>query len=148
MTSLCVFCGSSPGDDPRFIDNRSRVANAGAIREVFSEIFRQEPRDEWVRRLRDGGVPCGAVASVGEAMDGELVAARGLVQAVTHSEMGSYPAVMTPMRLHDTQAVSRTGAALLGEHTRDVLRDVAGMADGDIEVMIADGVARAPETNS
>ncbi|MGI9475151.1 MAG: CaiB/BaiF CoA transferase family protein [Hyphomicrobiaceae bacterium] len=129
-------------DDPRFVDNKSRVANTVAIREVFGEIFLHKTRAEWVTVLRAGGVPCGVVATVAEALDSELVTARGSVQPVTHSEMGSYPAIMTPARLHDTEAVSLAGAPLLGEHTRDVLRDVAGLDEAEVEALVAARVAR------
>lgn len=130
-------------DDPRFVDNNNRVANTVAIRDIFGEIFREKTRAEWVTQLRAGGVPCGSVATVAEALDSDLVTARGAVQPVTHTEMGSYPAIMTPARLHDTESVSLAGAALLGEHTREVLREVAGMGDTDIAALIEAGFARA-----
>ncbi len=128
--------------DPRFVDNNSRVANTAAIREVFEEIFREKTRAEWVKVLRAGGVPCGSVATVGEALDSDLARTRGAVQDVSHSDIGSYPAIMTPARLHGTEPVDLTGAALLGEHTREVLRSVAGLADADVEALIEKGIAR------
>ncbi|MFY0613070.1 MAG: CoA transferase [Hyphomicrobiaceae bacterium] len=128
--------------DPRFADNKSRVANTVEIRDVFSEVFRQKTRAEWISVLRAGGVPCGSVATVAEALDSTLVTTRGSVQPVTHSEMGSYPAIMTPARLHDTETVNLVGAPLLGEHTRDVLREVAGMDEVKIEALFEAGVAR------
>ena len=93
--------------------------------------------------LRAGGVPCGSVATVAEALDSDVTKALCTIQPVTHSEMGSYPALMTPARLHDTEAVDLTGGALLGEHTRDVLRDIAGMSEDEVTAMVAAGVARA-----
>lgn len=131
-------------DDPRFLTNNDRVANTAAIRETFGEIFRQKSRAEWVKLLRAGGVPCGQVATVAEALDSDLTKTLGTIQPVTHSEMGSYPAVMTPIRLHDTEAVNLAGGALLGEHTREVLRDLAGLSEREISAMLEAGIARSP----
>ena len=50
--------------------------------------------------------------------------------------------IMAPARLHDTEPVDLTGAALLGEHTREVLRSVAGLADADVEALVEKGIAR------
>ena len=142
---LCVDVIGQPelASDPRFLTNNDRVANTAEIRSVLSAIFKERPRAEWVERLRSKGVPCGAVASVAEAMEGDLVKARGSVQPVTHADIGQYPAVMSPPRLHDTEAVDLAGAPLLGEHTRDVLREVAGMSETEISAMIEQGHAKA-----
>lgn len=142
---LCVDVIGQPelASDPRFLTNNDRVANTTEIRAVLSAIFKERPRAEWVERLRSKGVPCGAVASVAEALDDDLVKARGSVQPVTHAEIGQYPAVMSPPRLHDTEAIDLTGAPLLGEHTRDVLREVAGMSEAEISALIEQGYAKA-----
>jgi crotonobetainyl-CoA:carnitine CoA-transferase CaiB-like acyl-CoA transferase len=128
--------------DPRFVDNERRVANKAEIREILAGIFKQKSRAEWIERLRAGGVPCGVVATVAEALESDLVKARGVVQPVTHSEMGSYRAVMTPARMHATEAVNMAGAPLLGEHTREVLRDVGGLGEAEVAGLIDAGVAR------
>lgn len=128
--------------DPRFVDNESRVAHTAEIRAVFGEIFRTKTRDTWVTELRAGGVPCGVVATVAEALDSDLARVRGSVQDVAHTAIGTYPAIMTPARLHDTEAVDLAGAPLLGEHTREVLRDVAGMEEAEVEALVEAGVAR------
>lgn len=141
---LCIDVGRPElATDPRFATNDARVTNTADIREIFGAIFKDLPRADWIARLREAGVPCGAVATVAEALDSELTAARGTVQPVTHTGMGSYRAVMTPPRFHDTKPVSLEGAALLGEHTRQVLRDVAGMPEAEITALINAGTARA-----
>ncbi len=145
FTRLCNDVVRRPelSTDPRFTTNNDRVAHTSDIREIFGEIFRHKTRAEWVTLLRAGGVPCGSVATVAEALDSDVTKALCTIQPVTHSEMGSYPALMTPARLHDTEAVDLTGGALLGEHTRDVLRDIAGMSEDEVTAMVAAGVARA-----
>lgn len=131
--------------DPRFADNPSRVRNAAAITEILDAILITQPREAWVARLRRAGVATGAVATVDEALASDLVAARGSIREVSHAGVGSYRALFGPVRLHDTAPTPRAGAPLLGQHTREVLRDVAGLDDTAITELARTGVAKLNE---
>ena len=130
-------------DDPRFKNNGGRVANVEALHAMLAAIFRTGTRAHWVARLREAGLAAGAVATVAEALGGELVSARGLVRELAHTTAGSYPAMRGPARLHETEEVPAHGAALLGEHTREVLAEVAGLTAVEIDAMLRSGAARA-----
>ncbi len=128
-------------EDPRFIENASRVADTAALTEELSRTLAARPRDEWVKRMRAADVPAGVVATVAQALAADIVATRGTVCEVSHTAVGSYPALMSPVRLHDTEPTSRVGAPLLGEHTRDVLRRLGRLSDTEVEALVAAGVA-------
>jgi crotonobetainyl-CoA:carnitine CoA-transferase CaiB-like acyl-CoA transferase len=128
--------------DERFSRNPARLKNVVELRRTLGEIFRRHPRQHWIERIRAAGVPSGAVATVAEALSSELVAARSMVQEVVHSGVGPYRALRTPARLHDTAPVPPRGAPVLGEHTRAVLSEMAGLSDGEIDALIAAGAAR------
>lgn len=128
-------------EDARFLDNPSRVANVTALKAALSEVFVTRPRTDWVARLRAAEVPAGGVVTVAEALDDELVAARGSVRQLTHSALGTYPALKAPIRLHDSEELAASGAPLLGEHTRDVLIRLAGMEPTAIDDLVARGIA-------
>ena len=49
--------------------------------------------------------------------------------------------MMPSFRLSATPVRDPIAAPLLGEHTRDVLRDWAGFTDGRIDAMVATGTA-------
>ncbi len=132
-------------DDPRFADNARRVANKEALKGEIEAALSAAPRSDWVRRLRDAGVPAGPVQGIAEALDSEPVRQRGAVQSVSHSALGSYPAVMTPQRFAETEDVDLSGAPLLGEHTRQVLAEIAGISYAEIDVLVASGAARVCE---
>jgi crotonobetainyl-CoA:carnitine CoA-transferase CaiB-like acyl-CoA transferase len=128
--------------DERFARNPARLANVSELGHILSEIFAARPRDFWIERIRAAGVPSGAVATVAEALSSELVASRGTVQEVVHSGIGAYRAVRTPARLMDTEPVASRGAPQLGEHTRAILSEMAGLADAEIDQLIESGAAR------
>ena len=131
-------------EDARFRSNPQRVENAKALSGILAELFLTSTRDNWVSSLRQADVPSGVIATVAEAFSSDLVAARGSVRELAHSGVGSYRALMSPVQLGDTKANSPIGAPLLGEHTVEVLRDLAGLPEEDISRMVVAGTAKVP----
>ena len=128
--------------DPRFKTNAARVANGAELRQMLAAIFHDGTRNAWVAKLREAGIAAGAVATVEEALSSDLVAARDAITQVRHSAIGSYPVLRGAARLHATEPVPATGAPLLGEHTAEVLRDIAGLSPDAIAALIEAGVAK------
>lgn len=114
-------------DDPRFKTNGARVANGAALREILGQAFKARPRAALIEQLREAGVATGAVATVAEALNTDLVAARGSIGSYSHPTLGAYRAVKGPARLHDTTAAEPNGAPLLGQHTREILSTLGGL---------------------
>ena len=129
-------------EDARFTSNPLRVENMVALKQELGSVFATRSRDDWVTSLRAADVPVGAVASLSEALTSDVTTERELVQQVSHSGIGSYPALMGPVRLHDSEPTPLNGAPLLGEHTREVLRDVAGLEVAQINALEEAGVIR------
>lgn len=142
---LCaeIICQPELADDPRFKTNAARVANGAELRRMLAGVFREGSRDEWVRKLRRVNVPAGTVASVAEALTGDRVTARGTVRQIGHSTIGSYPALRGVARLHDSATVPADGAPILGQHTREVLGEIAGLVPDAIDALLKSGVAKA-----
>lgn len=129
-------------EDPRFKTNAARVKNSAELRAMLAALFRDGSREHWVAKLREAGVAAGAVATVAESMASDLVKERGLVRHLSHAALGTYPALRGVARLHGTEPVPATGAALLGQHTRSILGEVAGFSTAEIDALIASGAAQ------
>ena len=127
-------------EDPKFATNAGRVRNGAELRAIVGSIFRTRACAEWVSDLRRIGAAAGKVATVSEAVSSDLVAARGMVQDVSHTAVGSYRALMGPVRLHDTAAVPRNGAPLLGEHSAEVLQELADLSSDEIASLARSGI--------
>jgi len=81
--------------------------------------------------LAGAGAVCGAVLDTGEVLQDPHLRARGMVQEIEHPARGRYPTIGCPVRLSDSP-VDIQPAPLHGEHTAQVLRDLAGCSAEDI----------------
>jgi crotonobetainyl-CoA:carnitine CoA-transferase CaiB-like acyl-CoA transferase len=126
--------------DPRYADNKARVANRVALIEALNGFTVQRTTAEWVSMLEAVGVPCGPINDLEQVFADPHVQARGLRQQVAGLGGAPVPFVASPIRLSDTPVQYRLPPPLLGEHTREVLRDVLGYTDADVDRLAGAGV--------
>jgi crotonobetainyl-CoA:carnitine CoA-transferase CaiB-like acyl-CoA transferase len=84
-------------------------------------------------------VPVGPVNTIGEALAHPQTLARGMVVDLVHPQAGPTKALGCPIHFSATPATVTRPAPVLGEHTREVLRE-HGYADSDIDAFVAAGV--------
>ena len=77
-------------------------------------------------------VPCGPILSMKEIAEEPALRETGTVVEVDHPKRGKYLTVGNPIKLSDSPADVRR-SPLLGEHTEEILRDVLGFNDSEIE---------------
>ena len=80
------------------------------------------------------GIPCGAVLDTGEVLRDAHLRERGTIVDLDHPTRGRFSTIISPLRLSDSPVEPRR-APLYGEHTADVLRDLAGYSEGDIAAL-------------
>ena len=69
---------------------------------IMARLFATNTREYWLTRLREVGVPAGAVNTIEEALHSPETRARGMVTQIPHPTAGSVPNVAFPMRFRDT----------------------------------------------
>ena len=129
-------------DDPRFATNDARMANLPALVAALTPLFKRRTTANWLERLEAAAVPAGPVLDVAEMLADPQTAAREMVVGVPHSRLGTVETLGAPVKFSATPASVTRGAPLLGEHTREVLRE-HGYADTDIDTLAASGVVIA-----
>ncbi len=105
-------------DDPRFLTNPDRLENSPALRAVLGGLVGDIRRDELAERLREAGVPSGAVNDVGEALAMPQVLHREMVV-----EREGYRGVGIPVKLSETPGSVRFGPRPRGADTAAVLAE-------------------------
>ena len=135
----------APGllDDPRFAENRDRIVNVAALEAALAPHFRRRGTADWLARLEAAGVPCAPVNDVMQMHADPQAVARGMVTEAGHATLGQVRTIGTPVKFSRTPGGVRRGAPLLGQHTREVLREF-GFAEAEIESLFEEGAASEP----
>jgi crotonobetainyl-CoA:carnitine CoA-transferase CaiB-like acyl-CoA transferase len=125
--------------DPRFATNTARMENRATLVEAMNAVLRTRTRAEWMIDFDAAGVPAGPVHTLGEALEHAQTKARGMVVDLAHPDAGATRALGCPVHFSVTPSRIDRAAPLLGEHTREVLREV-GYGEGEISSFVASGV--------
>jgi crotonobetainyl-CoA:carnitine CoA-transferase CaiB-like acyl-CoA transferase len=128
--------------DPRFASNAARMANLPALVATLAPLFKQRSSAEWLRRFEAAGVPAGPVLDVSQMHADPQTQAREMVVEVQHSRLGKTKTIGAAVKFSATPSAVRRGAPVLGEHTREVLRE-HGYADAQIDALTKAGVVIA-----
>jgi len=126
--------------DARFATNEGRMRNREALIEAMESVLVGGDRAHWIAAFDAAGVPAGPVHSIGEALTHEQVLARRMVVEVEHPRAGRTRALGFPVKFDATPAeCGERPAPMLGEHTREVLREF-GYPDAEIDALVSEGV--------
>ena len=128
--------------DPRFATNSARMENLDALSALMDTVLVTRDKAEWLAAFDAAGVPAGSVHNLGEALTHPQTLARGIVVDLVHPEAGATRALGCPLHFSATPARVDRPAPLLGEHTREVLRE-CGYSAAEVESFIAEGVVAA-----
>ncbi len=89
------------------------------------------------------GIPCGPILSMQELAEEPSLRATGTVVEVDHPTRGKYLTVGCPVKLSDSPA-EVTRSPLLGEHTEQILTDVLGYTEAELNEIRTSGAIGEP----
>jgi len=113
-------------DHPDFARTPERIRNRDRLMDLVGGILATRGREHWLGRMREAGVPAGAINSLAEAFGSDLMAQRELVTSIPHPVVGSVPNIRLPFRLAGTPLADPVAAPRLGQHSEEILREVLG----------------------
>lgn len=117
--------------DERFRDNSARVQHREELLGELTTVLRTRATDEWFDRLQAAGVPCSPLNTLDEVVDDEQVVALDAVQRFRHPTDGhDYAIVRLPINVDGRRHRIERLAPRLGEHTDEVLAEIADVLDG------------------
>jgi len=97
---------------------------------------------ELARQLQDTGVPAGELLDAPQIMADPQLAAVDFFVELDHADAGAHLWPRFPGRLFGTPATLRRPAALMGEHNRYAVCDLAGRDEDAYEALVESGVVR------
>jgi crotonobetainyl-CoA:carnitine CoA-transferase CaiB-like acyl-CoA transferase len=140
------FCKAS-GDpelakDERFATPGARFVNATARINKMQEYIAQHTTTEWLERLDAADVPCAPILRRSEIVQNEQVVARGIIAEFDQPGVGRVRQPKPAAQFAANRSVIGGPAPRIGEHTREVLRELK-YTDSEIDKMIAEKLVRA-----
>jgi len=120
-------------DDPRFINNPTRVRNRKALAQTFDAITKEWRQQELLDAFEQVGVPAGPIYNLQQVFDDPQVQHRGMAVEVPHPLSGTVKIYRNPIHLSETPIDTYTAPPILGQHTEEVFKGLLGMTDQDLE---------------
>jgi formyl-CoA transferase len=131
--ALCRVLGRAElARDPRFESAASRVEHREELDGLLEQVLASRSRDQWLQRLRQAGVPCGAVRNLGEVCSSPQLRARGMLPRVSHPTAGELGQLGSPLQLSGAPPRPPAPPPLLGQHTEEVLEGLLGYSPGEL----------------
>lgn len=134
--------------DPRFVSSHQRALHRDELLPALAAIIHEQSCQHWLDACLRASVPAGQVKSVSEALDSPSVTERGVVQHLEHPVLGSVALIRPAHGLAAQLDHTAKAPPLLGEDTRDVLRDVLGFDETRIEGLNHAGIIACNDTAS
>jgi crotonobetainyl-CoA:carnitine CoA-transferase CaiB-like acyl-CoA transferase len=121
-----AFCdvlalGAEVREDPRFASNPARLKHRAELIPILQARLTTQPAEHWLPLLRAAEIPCGPINTVPDLLSHpQYLARQNLV--VT----GDLTTLANPLKLSATPPTYRRPPPRLGEHTQEILRELAG----------------------
>ncbi|HEY7066143.1 MAG TPA: CoA transferase [Chloroflexota bacterium] len=110
--------------DPRFADKNARQEHYIELEAILAEVFRQQPRADWLERLRAHDVPTAPLNSLDDVFADPQVQHLGMARTLRHPERGDVHLVDNAVRLTTMPHGTDVPPPTLGEHTAALLTEL------------------------
>ena len=119
-------------EDPEYATPDARLDKLTHIFETIEEWTKTKTKFEVMEHCNPLNIPVGPILSMKEIAEEPSLRETGTIVEVDHPKRGAYLTVGNPIKLSDSPA-DVVRAPLLGEHTDEILKDVLGLSEEEIE---------------
>jgi crotonobetainyl-CoA:carnitine CoA-transferase CaiB-like acyl-CoA transferase len=128
--------------DEQFSSKSKRADNIDEVDELVSNWTRNFSRDEAVDVLRTNGVPTARVQSIEEIVRDEHLQQRNMINYTTNKGEGKaeLPVPGLPIKYSNIEEPTITSSPRVGEHSAEVLADIAGYSPDVISELSKDNI--------
>lgn len=123
------------GADPRFASNADRIRHRHLLIPLLQQKFAALPTQDWVSRLMAADIPAAPIQTVSEALHDPQTLSRSLIVELEHPILKAVRSIANPVRFAAQPVSYRLPPPLLGEHNRQILRELF-FPDSELELAL------------
>ena len=109
----------------------------GALAQALTAAFATQTTADWVSLLDRAGIPCAPILPLPPLFSDEHVAANDLIATHTHPQWGEVRQTGILSKFSRTPATLQRVAPMLGQHTAEVLQEIAGYSQERIAQLLS-----------
>jgi CoA:oxalate CoA-transferase len=126
---------------PSAVDNIRKLMGAEEVEnDMVKNWVAERTRDEAVQQLVDGDIGAAPVYQINETVKDPHIKERGMLVTVDHPLAGKVTTANFPIKFSLTPAEIRTAAPLLGQNTKEILSNLLGYTDEQMQELVNKGV--------
>lgn len=133
---FCVAIGKEDLiNQENFKTNPLRMQNYKELRPMLANPIKTKSTKEWQEIFDNSGVPNGPINTIDKVLEDPQVIAREMIVEVEHPIAGVQKVPGVPIKMSKTQGSVRTSSPILGEHTEEILKELIGLKQDEIDAL-------------
>jgi len=126
---------------PSALENMKKFLNVeDPTKENLEKYVANKNRDECVEELVRADLPAAPIYQLNETANDPHLQSRGMFIELDHPLAGKIKTANNPIRFSVTPTERKTAAPTLGQHSREILRNILGLTDNQVDDLISQGV--------
>jgi CoA:oxalate CoA-transferase len=130
-------------EDPRFRTNPLRTQNVKELIPLLEVEFQKKTTKEWVALLEAADLPHSPINNIREICEDPHIRYRRMLVEMEQPGVGKVRMAGSPIHLSETPGEVYAPAPLLGEHSEEILRNVLGYPQEEIDQLKREGVIKS-----
>jgi crotonobetainyl-CoA:carnitine CoA-transferase CaiB-like acyl-CoA transferase len=135
VQKLASLLGISQYDDPAYASNNI-IEDRDNIWNSFDEVFRTKTTQQWLDILLPEDIWCSQVNSFSEMVTDPQVQHNRMILEYEHPKAGKVATTGFTVKFSETPQKLYRPAPLLGEHTREILTEICGYTESEVDTFI------------